>query len=623
MKLKTLAVLFVLVMALSMAVGVFAQDFTETWDENTVLTVFNDLDMYFPDMFADEDSDFLWVDNGPADFPSEFPKTEGKSADVIAKAPLAVENEATTMDASFDPCGDGLIKYDVTVTKMVEGDTGYDSYYYAGEKTSYIRDINAYLTVKEPGGSSSSYKLGVKTCESTGGDGCKSITFKKTSDGKYQGHLKGYLTVPVSIIMYAPEEGGWNYDLDMFVDFSTYMTALWPVENNDLKPYDFGTVYASASTTGDDPTLKANMKRDYCQESLKLHNPFNYELVEDMDDPVRAVYDENTGEARLQVVIRNIHPDVRKQNYVIPAEVFAFTGVDDKGTDTFIVWEKTPVDKNYTILENSQRITDYTCRYTVFNVANAAPRTDYCKFGEGIAIPDHGMVRIDITIDSLSGNILREAGGDPVFLTLRLGGYMGKTVEIEAESSSDTAAVPETFTGYIPSIRGVFKAVDFPCPKVSRMQVLDPLKPFMSFYKVLKSDGAIKPSGAYGVYEGGLWGMYQKCGKSAYMMVRLKNDGLDDEIVNLDHTAAAVNGGTPMKWNWVMTTVEPEKGSKIVLEPGKEVILIGRAKVTDIPSQLNADTAMTGAVNFTDFGFYITGKVYSDHNNTRCVAAPK
>ena len=53
------------------------------------------------------------------------------------------------------------------------------------------------------------------------------------------------------------------------------------------------------------------------------------------------------------------------------------------------------------------------------------------------------------------------------------------------------------------------------------------------------------------------------------------------------------------------------------------MILIGRAKVTDIPSQLNADTAMTGAVNFTDFGFYITGKVYSDHNNTRCVAAPK
>ena len=103
----------------------------------------------------------------------------------------------------------------------------------------------------------------------------------------------------------------------------------------------------------------------------------------------------------------------------------------------------------------------------------------------------------------------------------------------------------------------------------------------------------------------------------------MRADGLKDEVVDLSHTAVAINGGTPMKWNWVMTTVEPEKGSKIVLEPGKEVILIGRAKVTDIPSQLNADTAMTGAVNFTDFGFYITGKVFSDHNNTRCVAAPK
>ena len=54
MKTKTFSILFALVMVLSMAVGVFADaDFTETWDENTVLTVFNDLDMYFPDMFAD------------------------------------------------------------------------------------------------------------------------------------------------------------------------------------------------------------------------------------------------------------------------------------------------------------------------------------------------------------------------------------------------------------------------------------------------------------------------------------------------------------------------------------------------------------------------------------------
>ena len=154
------------------------------------------------------------------------------------------------------------------------------------------------------------------------------------------------------------------------------------------------------------------------------------------------------------------------------------------------------------------------------------------------------------------------------------------------------------------------------------MVVKDPLRPFMTFFGVT-SDPDIAASGPYGVYEGALWGMYQKCGKYAYMMVRLKNDGIKEEVVDLKHTAVAINGGTPMSWMWVMTTVAPEKGNKIVLDGGQEVILVGRAKVTDIPSQLNADTAMTGAVNFTDFGFYLTGKVYSDHNNTRCVAAPK
>ena len=82
--------------------------------------------------------------------------------------------------------------------------------------------------------------------------------------------------------------------------------------------------------------------------------------------------------------------------------------------------------------------------------------------------------------------------------------------------------------------------------------------------------------------------------------------------------AVAINGGTMMSWDWVMTSVEPERKDLIVLSAGEELILIGRGKVTDYPYQLHADTAMTGAVNFTDFGLYITGKVFSDHNNTRC-----
>ena len=44
---------------------------------------------------------------------------------------------------------------------------------------------------------------------------------------------------------------------------------------------------------------------------------------------MQAKYDENTGEARLQIVVRNYQPDVRKQNYVIPAEVYAFTDMGD------------------------------------------------------------------------------------------------------------------------------------------------------------------------------------------------------------------------------------------------------------------------------------------------------
>ncbi len=585
--------LLALIMVLSMTAGALAQDFTETWDENTVLTVFNDLDMYFPDMFAQEDSDFLWVNDNPKDYESSF-QTYAKSADVIAKAPLAPE---TNLEVSFDPCGDGLIKYDLTINKMDEK-TPEKKYYYGDSNTSYISKINAYLTIITDEGSSNTYKLGLKTCNSTGDDDCKSVSFKKTKNDAdetiYQGHLKGYLTVPAGIIM----SNDYNYTVDMGVDFTTYTTALWQHSTDEM-----GTVYATTTAAG---SVKA--KKNYCQDSLLLYDAFEYENNQAM----RAVYDENTGEARLQVVIRNYQPsDLKKQNYVIPAEVFAFNKVVN---NTNVVFGEKTFSTVWTFEEND-RITDYTCKYTIYNVANAAPRTEYCKFGEGIAIPNHGMVRIDITVDHLSGDVLRNAHGKLPY-TLRLGGYKGGLcgVPTGTESPDDTRTVW--------TISDEFEPVDFPCPKVSRIQVKNPLVPFMSSSPLL-SDGAISPSGAYGTYEDGLWGMYQKCGKMAYMMVRLKNDGLDDEIINLEHTAVAINGGTPMKWNWVMTTVDPEKGNKIVLEAGQEVILIGRAKVTDIPYQLNADIAMIGSVNFSDFGFNITGKVFSDHNNTRCAAAPK
>ena len=97
---------------------------------------------------------------------------------------------------------------------------------------------------------------------------------------------------------------------------------------------------------------------------------------------------------------------------------------------------------------------------------------------------------------------------------------------------------------------------------------------------------------------------------------------MKDEVVDLNHVAVAINGGTPVNWKWVLSTVDADE-NKIELAPTEEVILFARVKVTNIPAQLNADVPMTGAVNFMDYGFYITGKVFSDHNNTNCVAAPQ
>lgn len=578
MKTKTLSILFALVMVLSMSVGVFAQDFTETWDENTVLTIFNDVDMVFPDLFADIDSNFLW-DNGPQPFPNALPT--GPDGKPVAKAPLEFgqydldEDGNMVLDEEgraalkayepkfeYDPCGDGLIEFSVELTKMDFEQAPIANYYYGDPNVTYISDIDAELVTTN----GDVLELGLKKCDSRGGEGCSSISFRRNNDGTFTGKVKGYLTVPYGYVLQG------NEPVNMSIDFTTYFTALWVLNNvpANMRPgQDAGTVEVNGVTVP-----KTGNKHNYCQDSLQVYDGLGYR--------VRAKYDENTGEARLQVVVRNLQPNIRRQNYVIPAEVFAW--VDDEHT----------------------RITDYTCKYTSYNVANAAPRTDYCKFGEGIAIADHGMVRIDITIDHISSAVLRAADGDFIPFTLRLGGMMGDA--------------PYTFTNA--PIWGAFEPVDFPCPPVTRMQVMDPLKPFVSSYPML-SDNPIEASGPYGVYEGGVWGLYQKCGKYAYLAVRLRNDGVKEEVVDLNNVAVAINGGTPMNFAWVLSTIEPVKGHKIILDGGDEVILFGRAKVTDIPSQLNADTAMTGAVNFTDFGLYITGKIFSDHNNTNCVAAPK
>jgi hypothetical protein len=579
MKTKTLSILFALVMILSMSVGVFAQDpFEETWDENTVLTILNDVGMVFPDLFADIDSDFLFEDIDPQPFNNLFPTQTNSDGTTqpIAKAPIEVAINPYPGSFTYDPCGDGLIKFEVELTKMSLPSALAQNYYYGDENVTYIKEIRPVLTLPN----NSTVTLGLKKCDARGGEGCSYITYRRNTNGAYTAKMVGYLTVPGGIVIQP------DWKVTMEVDFSDYFTALWPVNNTQTNgPLDSGTVYVEGLT------VPNTGRRDYCQDSLELYGTFpNLSAI-------RAKYDQNTGEARLQVIVRNLQPDIHRQNYVIPAEVFAF--IDANG------------DGIYNDGEVSQRITSYTCKSTIYNVANAAPRTDYCKFGEGIAIADHGMVKIDISIDHFNGAILRAADGGPVNFAFRVGGMIGM-IDPNTGNFVDTG---------IGQINSQFLPVDFPCPPVTRMLVLDPLVPFLSSFPML-SDDAIEPSGAYGVYEGGLWGMYQKCGKFAYVMVRLKNDGVKEEVINLKNTSVAINGGTPMAFRWILSTVDAFKG-KIILDGGDCVILIGRAKVTDIPSQLNSDLAMTGAVNFTDFGLYITGCVYSDHNNTNCVAAPK
>lgn len=590
MKTKTLIILFALVMALSVSAGVFAEGaWDQTWDEETVLTVFSGVDMVFPDLFADEDSDYLWVDNSLTEsdsYPDKFPGNP-----FYAKAPIA--SATAKGDFTFDPCGDGLIKFTLTLDKEAwTGETAPTfADKYGPEKESFIRDITATYEGVD---------LLVKKCNTKGEDNCNVVTFNK----KGQAEITGYLYYPGVL----DETASGN--VEMTITFSNYFTALWDV--------DVDTVTASGP-------VKAS-KNVYCQPSLEETDMAGVYTI-------RAKYDPHTGEARFQAVIRNFAQESNKegkynakQNYVIPADVLVpyITVTESESTATVTTTDDaatgTAGDDSSEETLNFERYTDYTCKYTVYNNGNAAPRTDYCKFGEGIALAKNAIIRFDITIDHLSGNILRTYGeeADIPFnfrvggLTYLVGNYEGEATKDYVDYDAETTLDGEEIAAFAP--------VDYPCPIISRMEVMDPLKPFMTFFKMI-SDDPIEPSGAYGVYDGGLWGMYQKCGKYAYMAVRLMNDGIQTEEVNLNNVAVAINGGTPMKWNWVMSTIEPYKDI-IELEPGEDVILIGRAKVTDYVYQMNSDQAITGAVNFLDYGFYIQGKVYSDHNNTNCTVAP-
>ena len=536
MKTKTVSILFALVLVLSLFGGVFAQDaFDETWDEETVLTVFNDLEMVFPDMFADEDSDYLFVEE---ELNHNFPTSNGEviskdvteedlEGDVEAKA--AIDPTTGTLNsATFSPCGDGLIKFDITITK--DDGTNYPDTYLGSSSVAYLRSITADVAVNDGTSGTQIYEnQKIVKCSSTGGDNCRQIYF----NSKGEARIKGYIQTPV--VLNSTD----TVTVVLHLTHSTYMTALWDVEKQK-------EIYVETEVTAD--------KNNYCQNTIE-----SFEMAGVPE--TRARYDENTGEARLQATVRN-YQSTDRVNYVIPAEVIV----------------------------DGSRYTDYTCKYTIYNTSNGAPRTDYCTFGEGIGVAANGVVRFDITIPSIGYH-----EGDIDF-TFRVGG-MKKLIS------------------------GTFSPVAYPCPAETKISVMDPLKPFMTFYEN-ESDNAIKASGAYGVYEDGVWGLYQKCGRMAYIAVRLKNSGIKDEYINLNNVAVAINGGTPISFKWVMSSVSETKKNTIYLASGEDVILIGKAHVTDAPYQLNADTSMTAAVNFLDYGLYITGTVYSDHNNTNCSVAP-
>ena len=576
MKTKTLIILFALVMALSVSAGVFAEEgaWDKTWDEETVLQYFSELDLLFPDLFMDIDSYFLWTVTEPEEV---VPSFEAKALD--AKAPI--KDEPLKVTATTDPCGDGLIKIEVKFNKMSEEDAAKvtpNPLYYGTENKTYIRTL-----VVDDG----TNNLEIAKCTSSGGDTCRSITFNK------KGEASMTIYAYSNTVYEADKDGNLTSapTINVTLEHSTYQSAFFDIEK--IERSGSGTLTAT--------------KKNYCQASLQEYSPSEYSSGS-LLQAVRAKYDPNTGEARFQAFVAN-KEGVKNAKYnsyfAIPAEVII---LDEAGNTV-------------------QHVKDYTCKYTIYNNANGAPRTDYCKYGEGIALSANALVRFDITIEHISSEVLRKVGNatseeaNDIPFVFRVGGM---TSFVGSDNWDFNGIYDSAVTINGEEDVPAFAPVDYRCPVVSRMQVMDPLKPFMPFFGLDKElfDTAIKPSGAYGIYDGGLWGMYQKCGKYAYMAVRLKNDGIKSQTIKLDKVAVAINGGTPMSWKWVMTSVEPDDDTTIVLEAGKDVVLIGRAKVTDYVYQMNSDQAITGAINFLDYGFYIQGKVYSDHNNTNCTVAP-
>ena len=312
---KYLAVLLALVVSLSVSVGVFAQDpFAVTWDEETVLTFFNDVNLVFPDMFAPEDSDYLWTEDDTETIPNFDLHAKDVSAEEVDLEAKTGIGTILKVKATADPCGDGLIKVDVEFSK--------DPAASGPKKTTYIRSIGVKW--------GSNY-LDIVKCESTGADSCRSVKFNNKGIAKMTLYVYSDAVIDDSI----SDLGS----VTVTLDYSEYMTALFPV------PY---------STVSGNGKLTRDMKKNYCQAHLTEFDPRTGKSV----SAVRAKYDQNTGEARFQATIANISGgknEVFKSYFMIPAEIM--------------------VDYKKDGLWYTSHYKDYTCKYTIYNNFNGAMMT--------------------------------------------------------------------------------------------------------------------------------------------------------------------------------------------------------------------------------------------------------
>ncbi len=228
---------------------------------------------------------------------------------------------------------------------------------------------------------------------------------------------------------------------------------------------------------------------------------------------------------------------------------------------------------------------DYICRYTRYGSSGYPLGGDYCYPGQRLNVKANDKIRFEVQIDELKNPLTDTNNLEPLTAYWRLGG--NKVM----------------LTGTLSGRRGPAELCN------AKIVPVSPIKASFG------DDDPIEPSGWYNTYDKAVVGLYQKCGRFGVYQVRLRNVGAKMGYVNLPG-AVAVNGGNPISFFW-LSSIAPE-GNRVPLIPGGEVTLRGHVYITSLGSQMNSDSPASIAVNFSDLGLYMTGKLYSDHVNWRC-----